>query len=185
MANKEIIHESVEVLQTPKYLNRTPEKKVIKVINKSPNALPVYTTSQAAGMDVRAWCVDDKFPGHLANWDEEAQCVRIFPGGRALIHTGLYFGLPEGYEMQVRPRSGLALKNGITIINTPGTLDADYTGELGVILLNLSDEPFEVRTGDRIAQLVINKVERFPFVEVESLEETDRNAAGFGTSGIK
>lgn len=160
-------------------------QKVIKVINKSTNDLPEYTTSGAAGMDVRAFVTDDKFPGHLADWDDKAQCVRIFPGGRALIHTGLYFGLPEGYEMQVRPRSGLALKNGITIINTPGTLDADYTGELGVVLLNLSDEPFEVQTGDRIAQLIINKVERFPFEEVESLDETDRNPEGFGTSGIK
>lgn len=124
MAKKEIVHESVEVLQTPKTPKKVKKETSIKVINKSPNELPAYTTSQAAGMDVRAWCEDDDFKGHLADWDDVAKCVRIFPGGRALIHTGLYFGLPEGYEMQVRPRSGLALKQGITIINTPGTLDA-------------------------------------------------------------
>lgn len=158
-------------------------KHTIKVINKSPNALPVYATSGAAGMDVRAWVTDDKFIGDKAAWDEESQCVRIFSGGRAQIHTGLYFGIPEGYEVQVRPRSGLALKQGITVHF--GTIDHDFCGEICIIMTNLSDEPFEVRTGDRIAQFVVSKVEKFPFEEVESLEVTDRNPEGFGTTGVK
>lgn len=158
-------------------------KHTIKVINKSPNALPAYATSGAAGMDVRAWVTDDKFIGDKAAWDEESQCVRIFSGGRALIHTGLYCKIPDGYEIQIRARSGLALRNFIQV--HVATIDSDYVGEIGIIVMNFSDEPFEIRTGDRIAQFVVNKVEKFPFEEVESLEATDRNPEGFGTTGVK
>jgi len=133
-------------------------------------ALPAYETEHAAGMDLRA-AVPDDAP------------VRLAPGQRALIPTGLAIALPEGYEAQVRPRSGLALKHGLTCLNSPGTVDADYRGELAVILINLGQEPFEIRRGERIAQMVIAPVTRAAWRLVEALPETARGAGGFGSTG--
>ena len=129
--------------------------------------LPAYAHPSDAGMDVRS--VDD---------------LVIAPGRRALVHTGLVMALPPMYEAQVRPRSGLALKNGITVLNTPGTIDSGYRGEVGVILANFGKEPFEVRKGDRIAQVVVAPVTQAEIVEVASLDETDRGAGGFGSTGV-
>lgn len=142
----------------------------IKVVNKGKQPLPKYQTSQSAGMDLRA------------NIDAP---VLIKPLDRKLIPTGLHIALPEGYEAQIRPRSGLVLKNGITIINTPGTIDPDYTGDVGVILVNISNEDFVVQPGDRIAQMVINKFEQAEFKVVEELDKTERGEGGFGHTGIK
>lgn len=142
----------------------------IKVVNKGKQPLPKYQTSQSAGMDLRA------------NIDAP---VLIKPLDRKLIPTGLHIALPEGYEAQIRPRSGLTIKNGITIINTPGTIDPDYTGDVGVILVNISNEDFVVQPGDRIAQMVINKFEQAEFEVVEELDETERGEGGFGHTGIK
>lgn len=142
----------------------------IKVVNKGNQPLPKYQTSQSAGMDLRA------------NIDAP---VLIKPLDRKLIPTGLHIALPEGYEAQIRPRSGLVIKNGITIINTPGTIDPDYTGDVGVILVNISNEDFVVQPGDRIAQMVINKFEQAEFEVVEKLDETERGEGGFGHTGIK
>jgi len=142
----------------------------ISIINKSGHALPNYETIASAGMDLRA------------NIDEP---VVLAPLGRALVKTGLFIELPIGYEAQVRPRSGLAFKNGITVLNSPGTVDADYRGEIGVILVNLSNEPFTVENGERIAQLVIAKHERAEWLEVEVLTETSRGEGGFGSTGVK
>jgi dUTP pyrophosphatase len=142
----------------------------IKIINKSTHALPHYETEASAGMDVRA---------HL-----EA-AVRLQPLERAVIKTGLFIELPIGYEAQVRPRSGLAAKKGITVLNAPGTIDADYRGEIGVILVNLSAEVFTVENGERIAQLVIAKHERADWHKVEELSSTVRGAGGFGSTGVK
>lgn len=143
---------------------------VIQVINKSNNKLPEYATSQSAGMDLRA------------NIEEP---IILAPLERKLIHTGLHIALPVGYEAQVRPRSGLAFKHGITVLNTPGTIDADYRGDIGVLLINLSNEPFEVKPGERIAQLVICSYEKAEWELVDTLDSTDRNDGGFGHSGIK
>ncbi|WP_296815994.1 dUTP diphosphatase [Brevundimonas sp.] len=132
---------------------------------------PAYETSGSAGMDLRA-AVDEGAP------------VTLPPGGRALIPTGLVLGLAEGFEAQVRPRSGLALKFGVTCLNTPGTIDSDYRGEVGVILANLGSEPFTVRRGDRIAQLVVAPVTQARLVEVAELDATDRGAGGFGSTGV-
>lgn len=143
---------------------------VIQVINKSNNKLPEYATSQSAGMDLRA------------NIEEP---IILAPLERKLIPTGLHIALPVGYEAQVRPRSGLALKHGITVLNTPGTVDADFRGDIGVILINLSNEPFEVKPGERIAQLVICSHEKVEWELVDTLDSTDRNDGGFGHSGIK
>lgn len=140
----------------------------IKIINRSRHALPSYETAQAAGMDIRA------------NVDEP---VVLPPLGRALIPTGLFMSLPVGYEAQIRPRSGLAIKKGITCLNSPGTIDADYRGEIGVILANMSNEDFTVCDGDRIAQMVIARHERAQWVECEELDETERGAGGFGSTG--
>lgn len=140
----------------------------IKVVNKGNQPLPKYQTAQSAGMDLRA------------NIDAP---VLIKPLDRKLIPTGLHIALPEGYEAQIRPRSGLAIKNGITIINTPGTIDPDYTGDVGVILVNISNEDFVVQPGDRIAQMVINKFEQAEFKVVEELDETERGEGGFGHTG--
>ena len=140
----------------------------IKVVNKGNQPLPKYQTSQSAGMDLRA------------NIDAP---VLIKPLDRKLIPTGLHIALPEGYEAQIRPRSGLVIKNGITIINTPGTIDADYRGDVGVILVNISNEDFVVQPGDRIAQMVINKFEQAEFEVVEELDETERGEGGFGHTG--
>lgn len=139
----------------------------IKIINRSKHALPKYQTALSAGMDL------------YANLDEP---VTVKPLERKLIATGLLMELPQGYEAQVRPRSGLAIKNGITVLNTPGTIDADYRGEIGVILVNLSAESFTVNDGDRIAQMVIAKHETAIWDEVDELSETDRGAGGFGST---
>lgn len=141
----------------------------VKVVNKSNNALPAYETKNSAGMDLRAYLPDGP--------------VTLQPLQRALIPTGLYLEIPEGYEGQVRPRSGLAFKHGITVLNTPGTIDADYRGELKQILINLSDEPFVINNGDRIAQIVFARCEQAEMVEVEELSETERGAGGFGHTG--
>jgi dUTP pyrophosphatase len=140
----------------------------VKVINKSKNALPHYETPLSAGMDVRA---------------DLSEAVTLAPLGRALIPTGLYVELPAGYEMQVRPRSGLAAKHGLTVLNSPGTIDADYRGEVKVILANLSDTPFTIEPGERIAQLVVARHERVEWVESEVLSDTERGAGGFGSTG--
>ena len=142
----------------------------IKVVNKGNQPLPKYQTSQSAGMDLRA------------NIDAP---VLIKPLDRKLIPTGLHIALPEGYEAQIRPRSGLAIKKGITVINTPGTIDPDYTGDVGVILVNISNEDFVVQPGDRIAKMVINKVEQGEFEVVKELNETERGEGGYGHTGIK
>ena len=142
----------------------------VKVINKSNNPLPEYSTTQSAGMDLRAFITEPIILGAL---------------DRVLIPTGLYIEMPEGYEAQVRPRSGLAIKYGVTVLNSPGTVDADYTGEIGVILINLSNKPYTVEPGERIAQLVFNKYEQAEFVKVEELSKTERGEGGFGHTGNK
>jgi len=141
----------------------------IKIINKSKHPLPNYETSASAGMDLRA------------NIDSS---ILLKPLERAIIKTGLFIALPPSYEAQVRPRSGMAAKNGITVLNSPGTIDADYRGEIGVILVNLSNEPFTINDGERIAQLVIAKHEQANWDEVEILEETERGKGGFGSTGL-
>ena len=140
----------------------------IKVVNKGHQPLPQYATPLSAGMDLRA------------NLDAP---VVLKPMERKLIPTGLYIALPPGFEAQVRPRSGLAIKSGITVLNSPGTIDADYRGQVCVILINLSDKPFVINSGDRIAQLVIAKCEQMEPVQVEVLSETERGAGGFGHTG--
>ena len=142
----------------------------VKVVNKSKHPLPQYATEGAAGMDLRA-NIDDP--------------IVLKPLERKLIPTGLYISLPIGYEAQVRPRSGLALKHGISVCNTPGTVDADYRGQVGVILINLSNEDFVVKNGERIAQMVISKHERAEWLPVEELDETERGAGGYGHTGTK
>ncbi len=142
----------------------------IQIVNKSKHQLPSYETLASAGMDLRA--------------NLEAPVV-LQPLERAIVPTGLHIALEPGYEAQVRPRSGLAAKKGITVLNAPGTVDADYRGDIGVILVNLSNEAFEVCDGDRIAQLVIAKHERADWIEVEVLSETDRGQGGFGSTGVK
>ena len=144
--------------------------ETIKIINKSRNQLPRYESVQAAGMDLRC---------------SLEQPVTLQPLERRLFPTGLYIELPVGYEAQIRPRSGLALKKGITVLNTPGTIDADYRGEIGVILINLSQEPVTIEDGERICQMVIAKHEQPGLIEVEILGETERGAGGFGHSGVK
>jgi len=142
----------------------------IKIINRSNHDLPNYETKASAGMDLRA------------NIPEP---ITLEPLERAIIKTGLFIELPIGYEAQVRPRSGLAAKKGITVLNAPGTVDADYRGEIGVILVNLSNSPFIVENGERIAQLIIAKHERADWHEVEELSDTSRGAGGFGSTGTK
>ncbi|MDR0962092.1 MAG: dUTP diphosphatase [Mediterranea sp.] len=141
----------------------------IEIVNKSKHALPAYATALSAGMDLRA------------NLSEP---LSLAPGQRCLVPTGLYMALPAGYEAQVRPRSGLAIKKGITVLNSPGTIDADYRGEICVILVNLSGETFVIEDGERIAQMVIARHEQAEWKEVESLDETTRGAGGFGHTGI-
>jgi len=142
----------------------------IEVVNKGHQPLPSYATVQSAGMDLRA------------NLEEP---VVLRPLERRLIPTGLHIALPEGYEAQVRPRSGLALKKGITVLNAPGTIDADYRGEVGVVLINLSNDTFVVNDGERIAQMVIARYEKADFIEVEVLSETERGEGGYGHTGVK
>ena len=142
----------------------------VKIVNKSHHPLPQYSTPQSAGMDLRA---------------NISEAITLKPMQRVLIPTGLFIALPEGYEAQVRPRSGLAFKHGITVLNTPGTIDADYRGEIGVILINLSNEPQTIEPGERICQMVIAKHEQPELLTVEVLGTTERGAGGFGHSGVK
>lgn len=141
----------------------------VQIINKSKHQIPAYETAQSAGMDLRA------------NLNEP---ITLKPLERAIIKTGLFIALPKGFEAQVRPRSGLAAKKGITVLNAPGTIDADYRGEIGVILVNLSNEDFVVDDGERVAQLVIAKHEQVTWQEVAVLDETERGAGGFGSTGV-
>ena len=158
----------------------------IPVINKSSNKLPEYAHEGDAGFDLRANVEEIKNDDNLFNTTKpSATTIIINPKGRALIPTGLYMEIPKGYELQVRPRSGLALKYGITVLNTPGTIDAIYRGNIGVILKNDGIEPFIIEQGDRIAQGVLNKVEEANLIEVDSLDETDRSDSGYGKSGVK
>lgn len=142
----------------------------VKVINRSGTSLPAYATEFSAGMDVRASIEEP---------------VVLKPLGRAMIHTGLYLEIPAGYEVQVRPRSGLAAKKGVTVLNAPGTIDADYRGEVCVILVNLSDQDFTVEDGERIAQLVLAKHEVIEWDECEELASSERGEGGFGSTGVK
>ena len=146
------------------------EKLKVKIVNRSTNALPSYSTEQSAGMDLRAWL------------DEP---VTLQPRERRLIPTGVYIELPQGYECQIRPRSGLALKRGLTVLNTPGTIDADYRGEVGVILVNLGNEPQVIENGERVCQMVVARHESVEWVPVETLDESERGAGGFGHTGTK
>jgi len=143
---------------------------IIKVINKSSNPLPHYESPLSAGLDIRAFLEESIF---------------LKPRERALVKTGLYIELEKNYEAQVRPRSGIALKKGITVLNSPGTIDADYRGEIGVILINLSNKNFEIKSGDRIAQLVISKHEKIEWQTTELLSDSNRAEKGFGSTGIK
>lgn len=142
----------------------------LKIVNTSDNPLPVYETSGSAGMDLRA---------------QLSEPVMLKPLQRALIPTGLYIELPDGYEAQVRPRSGLALKKGVTVLNSPGTIDSDYRGEIKVIMINLSNETTVINTGERIAQMIISKYEKIVLKEVDELNETERGEGGFGHTGVK
>lgn len=142
----------------------------VKIVNKSAFPTPAYATEGAAGMDLKA---------------NLSEAVTLGPLERRVIPTGLYIALPRGFEAQIRPRSGLAAKKGITVLNTPGTIDADYRGEIGVILVNLSNEPFEVVPGERIAQMVVARHETVVWEEVDVLDETQRGAGGFGSTGVK
>ncbi len=145
-------------------------KVQVKIVNKSPNALPSYSTEQSAGMDLRAWL--------------DAP-VTLQPLERALLPTGIYIALPPGYECQIRPRSGMALKRGLTLLNTPGTIDADYRGEIGIIMVNLSNEPQTIENGERLCQMVVARHETVEWEAVEVLDETERGAGGFGHTGTK
>lgn len=142
----------------------------VKIINKSQHELPNYETVASAGMDLRA---------------NLTTSIVLNPLERTIVKTGLFIELPIGFEAQVRPRSGLAAKKGVTVLNSPGTIDADYRGEIGVILVNLSNEPFVIENGERIAQLIIAKHERADWIEVQELSETSRGEGGFGSTGIK
>lgn len=151
------------------HLKRTNMMKV-QIINRGHQPLPAYATPQSAGMDLRA------------NIDES---IVLHPMKRRLVPTGLFMALPAGFEAQIRPRSGLALKHGITVLNTPGTIDADYRGEIMVLLINFSQTDFVINDGERIAQMVIAKHENAEFIEVETLDETERGAGGYGHTGVK
>lgn len=140
----------------------------VSIVNKSQNPIPTYATTQSAGMDIRA---------------NLTESIILNPSERKLIPTGLYISLPEGYEAQLRPRSGLALKHGVTLLNTPGTIDADYRGEIGVILINLSTEPFTINNGDRICQMIITSYTKVDWNEVDTLDSTERGTGGFGHTG--
>lgn len=141
----------------------------VQIVNKGRHALPQYATPQSAGLDLRA------------NLDTP---VTLAPLQRAMVPTGLYIALPEGYEAQVRPRSGLAAKHGVTVLNSPGTVDADYRGELRVILVNLSDQPFVINDGERIAQMIVTRHEQVEWQPVETLPDSERGAGGFGHTGV-
>lgn len=141
---------------------------LIEVVNQSPHALPAYQTDWSAGMDLRAWLFEAK---------------EIGPGDRILIPTGLFIALPAGYEAQIRPRSGLAMKHGITVLNSPGTIDSDYRGEIKILLINLGKETFTIEDGERIAQMVVSPCVQAKWKEVKELNETSRQAGGFGSTG--
>lgn len=145
-----------------------PSRMKIKIINKSHHPLPEYATSYSAGLDLRA---------------NITEAITLKPLERTLVPTGLFIELPQGYEAQIRPRSGLALKHGLTVLNSPGTIDADYRGEIRVILINLSNEEFVIRDGERICQMVIASHEQVSWIQVDALDETDRGAGGFGHTG--
>ena len=142
----------------------------IRIINRGSQQLPAYATPQSAGMDLRANIEDP---------------ITLRPLERRIVPTGLYIALPEGYEAQVRPRSGLALKHGITVLNSPGTIDSDYRGEIGCLLINLSDTPFVINAGERIAQMVVARHEQAELIEVEELDDTERGAGGYGHTGVE
>lgn len=142
----------------------------IRIINRGSQQLPAYATPQSAGMDLRANIEDP---------------ITLRPLERRIVPTGLYIALPEGYEAQVRPRSGLALKHGITVLNSPGTIDSDYRGEIGVLLINLSDTPFVINAGERIAQMVVARHEQAELIEVGELDDTERGAGGYGHTGVE
>lgn len=142
----------------------------IRIINRGSQQLPAYATPQSAGMDLHANIEDP---------------ITLRPLERRIVPTGLYIALPEGYEAQVRPRSGLALKHGITVLNSPGTIDSDYRGEIGVLLINLSDTPFVINAGERIAQMVVARHEQAELIEVEELDDTERGAGGYGHTGVE
>lgn len=142
----------------------------IRIINRGSQQLPAYATPQSAGMDLRANIEDP---------------ITLRPLERRIVPTGLYIALPEGYEAQVRPRSGLALKHGITVLNSPGTIDSDYRGEIGVLLINLSDTPFVINAGERIAQMVVARHEQAELIEVKELDDTERGAGGYGHTGVE
>ncbi len=142
----------------------------VKIINSSNNPTPSYSTSESAGMDVRAFVNEP---------------ITLKPLERVLVPTGLRIELPHGYQCEIRPRSGLALKKGITVLNTPGTIDADYRGEIGIILINLSNEPFVINNGERICQMVITSYSQVEWIEVEELSDTERGTGGFGHTGVK
>lgn len=142
----------------------------IRIINRGSQQLPAYATPQSAGMDLRANIEDP---------------ITLRPLERRIVPTGLYIALPEGYEAQVRPRSGLALKHGITVLNSPGTIDSDYRGEIGVLLINFSDTPFVINAGERIAQMVVARHEQAELIEVEELDDTERGAGGYGHTGVE
>lgn len=148
----------------------------VQIVNKSFNPLPTYSTEYSAGMDLRA---------NLKDYKGNDEVISISPGERVLIPTGIYLSIPYGYEGQIRPRSGLAVKYGITVLNTPGTIDADYRGEIGVCLINHGNDTFDVHHGDRIAQIVFAKVEQAILVEVDKLDDTERGIGGFGHTGVK
>ena len=152
-----------------KYALPNTHKMKLKIVNTSDNPLPEYETTGSAGVDLRA---------------QLQEPVMLKPLQRALIPTGLYIELPDGYEAQVRPRSGLALKKGVTVLNSPGTIDSDYRGEIKVIMINLSNETTVINTGERIAQLIISKFEKVQFKEVDELNETERGEGGFGSTGV-
>lgn len=141
----------------------------VKVINKSNNLLPAYETALSAGMDIRAFITDD---------------IILKPFQRSLISSGLFMELPQGFEAQIRPRSGLALKHGITVLNSPGTIDADYRGEIKILLINLSDTDFRIQSGDRIAQMIIAKHEQISWEAADNLNETSRGTGGYGHTGV-
>lgn len=142
----------------------------VSIINRSHHALPSYSTLLSAGMDIRA------------NLDAP---ITLMPGERRLIPTGLFIALPEGYEAQIRPRSGLAIKHGITVLNSPGTIDADYRGEVGIILINHSDKAFIIEDGERVGQMVVARYSRVEWNETDTLDDTERGAGGFGHTGVK
>jgi dUTP pyrophosphatase len=145
-------------------------KVEVKIVNRSGNELPEYSTEQSAGMDLRAWL---------------SEPVTLQPLERKLIPTGVYIQLPQGYECQIRPRSGLALKRGLTLLNTPGTIDADYRGEICVILVNLGNEPQTIENGERVCQMVVARHETVVWAPVEVLDDSERGAGGFGHTGVK